>query len=67
MAPRLSKLGRGHDVGVPTLEKRAEPDERHKDSSTRPRYRLEQLFEGITKRNRHSEVNWGRRVGKEVW
>ena len=30
-------------------------------------YGLAQLLRGVTKRNRHAEVDWGRRVGQEVW
>ena len=33
----------------------------------RPKYDLEQLVAGITKKNRHAEVDWGKPVGKEVW
>lgn len=32
-----------------------------------PRYRLEELVEGITSENRHDEVDWGPPVGEEVW
>ncbi len=28
---------------------------------------LKKLVEGITPQNRHSEQNWGKRVGNEVW
>lgn len=28
---------------------------------------LEKLVAGITPRNRHSEQDWGKRVGNEVW
>jgi antitoxin MazE len=32
-----------------------------------PAYRLEDLLKGITKRNRHAEVETGNAVGQEVW
>ncbi len=66
MAAKLSKLGHSLDLGLPTAVKGGGSPERDKPGSTRHRYRLEQLVAGITKRNRHDEVNWGRRVGKEV-
>lgn len=28
---------------------------------------LEKLVAGITPQNRHSEQNWGKRIGNEVW
>ena len=28
---------------------------------------LEELVKGITPQNRHKEVNWGKRRGREVW
>ena len=28
---------------------------------------LAQLLRGVTKRNRHAELDWGERVGQEVW
>jgi antitoxin MazE len=31
------------------------------------RYGLRDLLEGITKRNRHSEVSTGEAVGEEIW
>jgi antitoxin MazE len=31
------------------------------------RYSIDELVEGITPKNRHGEVDWGKRVGKEVW
>jgi antitoxin MazE len=31
------------------------------------RYTIEELTEGITRRNRHDETHWGPPVGKEVW
>ena len=33
----------------------------------RQQYTLAQLLRGVTKRNRHAEVDWGGRVGQEVW
>ena len=30
------------------------------------KYTLEELVEGITDENRHSEIDWGRPVGREV-
>ncbi len=30
-------------------------------------YALGQLLKGVTKRNRHAELEWGRRVGQEAW
>ena len=32
-----------------------------------PEYRLEDLLKGVTKRNRHAEVETGAPVGQEVW
>jgi antitoxin MazE len=37
------------------------------DPHAEPNYRLEDLLKGVTKLNRHSEVDTGRAVGKEVW
>jgi antitoxin MazE len=34
---------------------------------SRRRYSLEQLVNGITPDNRHSETGWGEAVGDEVW
>ena len=31
------------------------------------RYALAQLLRGVTKRNRHAELDWGRQAGQEVW
>jgi antitoxin MazE len=31
------------------------------------RYSIEELVEGITRENRHGEIDWGKPVGKEVW
>ena len=33
----------------------------------RRRYNLEKLIAGITKENRHPEIDWGQRVGDEIW
>ena len=33
----------------------------------RPHYTLAQLLRGVTKRNRHAELDWGGQVGQEVW
>ena len=35
--------------------------------TSRRKYSLNQLVAGITKRNRHSETNWGAPQGKESW
>jgi antitoxin component of MazEF toxin-antitoxin module len=35
--------------------------------AVRRRYTLDQLVGGITKKNRHGEIDWGRPAGKEVW
>jgi antitoxin MazE len=31
------------------------------------RYSIDEVVEGITPKNRHGEVDWGKGVGKEVW
>ena len=33
----------------------------------RPRWRLRQLLAGVTKKNRHAEVDSGAGVGREAW
>ena len=33
----------------------------------RKKYTLAELVKGITKANRHGEIDWGPPVGKEVW
>ena len=33
----------------------------------RPKYTLDELVAGITKTNRHDEIDWGKPAGKEVW
>ncbi|MEO8347520.1 MAG: AbrB/MazE/SpoVT family DNA-binding domain-containing protein [Acidobacteriota bacterium] len=33
----------------------------------RPRWRLDQLLSGVTKRNRHAEVESGPAAGREAW
>lgn len=35
--------------------------------SSRRRYSLEELVAGISKKNRHSETDWGAMHGKESW
>ena len=35
--------------------------------STRRKYDLRQLVSGITKKNRHSETDWGPPAGRESW
>lgn len=30
-------------------------------------YALTQLLRGVTKRNRHTALDWGERVGQEAW
>ena len=35
--------------------------------STRRKYDLRQLVSGITKKNRHSETDWGPPAGQESW
>ncbi len=30
-------------------------------------YALAQLLRGVTKRNRHAEIDWGGQVGHETW
>ena len=35
--------------------------------TTRRKYELQDLVSGISKRNRHSEVDWGAPVGRESW
>lgn len=37
------------------------------DSSTERDLTLEDLLAGVTKENRHAEVDFGRPVGKEKW
>jgi antitoxin MazE len=32
-----------------------------------PRFTLRRLLAGITKENLHSETDWGRPMGKEIW
>ena len=34
---------------------------------TRPKYKLEELLEGMTPEMQHDELNWGEPVGEEVW
>ena len=35
--------------------------------STVKQYSIEELLKGMTKKNLHSETDWGKPVGKEVW
>lgn len=35
--------------------------------SPKKKYKLDDLVSQITKENRHSEVDWGKPVGKEAW
>jgi len=35
--------------------------------SASPKLTLESLVAGITRKNRHSEHDWSRAIGKEVW
>jgi antitoxin MazE len=35
--------------------------------STRRKYTLRELVDGITPRNRHRETDWGAAAGKELW
>jgi antitoxin MazE len=37
------------------------------DPHTEPEYRLEELLKGVTKRNRHAEVDTGAAAGQEAW
>ena len=36
-------------------------------ASSRPKYTLEDMVKGITKKNRHKEFDWGKPMGKEIW
>ena len=31
------------------------------------KYTLEELLKGVTKKNIHSETDWGKPMGKEIW
>ena len=33
----------------------------------RKKYTLDELLEGMTEKNLHSEIDWGEAVGKEPW
>ena len=35
--------------------------------ANKTQYKLDELLKGVTKKNLHPEVDWGRPVGKEVW
>ena len=37
------------------------------DPDPKPEYSLEELLEGVTKRNLHAEVDTGEAVGREGW
>jgi antitoxin MazE len=37
------------------------------DPVVEPRYSLDELVAGITSKNRHKSVDWGRPQGGEVW
>jgi len=37
------------------------------DPHTEPEYRLDDLLKGVTKHNRHAEVQTGDAVGREAW
>lgn len=36
-------------------------------AKAKPKYILEELVKGITKKNRHKEFDWGKPMGKEIW
>lgn len=36
-------------------------------AAPQPKYTLEELLAGVTKKNRHPEFDTGRPVGKEIW
>ena len=33
----------------------------------KPKYSLEELLKGVTKKNIHPKTDWGKPVGKEIW
>jgi antitoxin MazE len=35
--------------------------------SARKNYKLSELLKGVTARNLHSETDWGKSKGKEIW
>ena len=35
--------------------------------SSKPKYSLDELVQGITPSNRHAETDWGPPAGREVW
>ena len=37
------------------------------EPSPKTKYSLSELLKGVTKKDLHSEIDWGRPVGKEVW
>ena len=36
-------------------------------TSSHPKYTLEEMVKGMTKKNRHKEFDWGKPMGKEIW
>ncbi len=36
-------------------------------TKAKPRYTLEDMVKGITKKNMHKEFDWGKPMGKEIW
>ena len=36
-------------------------------TKTKPKYSLEDMVKGLTKKNRHKEYDWGKPMGKEIW
>ena len=37
------------------------------ETAISPKYTLEELLKGMTKKNIHPETNWGEPMGKEIW
>ncbi len=33
----------------------------------KPKYKLEELLDGVTEENLHGEIDFGKPVGKEIW
>ena len=56
------KLRRGSIVEVALVEGKIIVKPKRKQS-----YSLPHLLKGVAKANRHSEQNWGKAVGQEVW
>ena len=79
MRTRISKWGNSLAIRIPKafvagaeLEEGAEVDVSLSDGRViitpiRPEYVLEDLVDGITTENRHSETDWGEPQGAEVW